>query len=67
MRLESDDKPNSAGSVIDLVRVARAALDAGLGGIVPEACALHMKSSPVEMEKHEALALMEKNWTSARR
>jgi myo-inositol-1-phosphate synthase len=62
VKLESDDKPNSAGSVVDLVRLARAALDLGLGGLVPEACAFYFKSPPIEMEEMEAYALIQKNW-----
>jgi myo-inositol-1-phosphate synthase len=65
VRLESDDKPNSAGSVVDLIRLAKAALDAGKGGIIPEACAFYMKSSPVKMDEHEALGLIRRNWTAA--
>jgi myo-inositol-1-phosphate synthase len=65
VRLESDDKPNSAGSVVDLIRLAKAALDAGKGGIIPEACAFYMKSSPVKMDEHEALELIRRNWTAA--
>lgn len=62
VKLESDDKPNSAGSVVDLIRLARLALDRGLGGIIPEACAFYMKSPPVAMEESEALARIEQNW-----
>jgi myo-inositol-1-phosphate synthase len=66
VKLESDDKPNSAGSVVDLIRIARSALDAGVGGVIPEACALYMKSSPVDMDEYDALARIERNWMGDR-
>jgi len=62
VRLESDDKPNSAGSVVDLIRIAKAALDRRAGGIVHEACAFYMKSPPVEMAELEALRCLEDTW-----
>jgi myo-inositol-1-phosphate synthase len=43
-RLEVWDSPNSAGVVIDAVRAAKIALDAGLGGPVEAASAYFMKS-----------------------
>jgi myo-inositol-1-phosphate synthase len=64
VKLESDDKPNSAGSVVDLIRLARVALDRGWGGIIPEACAFYMKSPPVPMEEMEALVRIKQNWNS---
>jgi len=62
VRLESDDKPNSAGSVVDLIRIAKAALDRRLGGVLHEACAFYMKSPPVEMAEFEALRRLEDIW-----
>ena len=64
VRLESDDKPNSAGSVVDLIRLAMAAREAGRGGIIAEACAFYMKSPPVPMDEDEALESIRKNWCS---
>lgn len=64
VKLESDDKPNSAGSVVDLIRLAKAAMDAGVGGVIPEACAFYMKSPPAEIDEDEALTLIRKNWTT---
>jgi myo-inositol-1-phosphate synthase len=64
VKLESDDKPNSAGSVVDLVRLAKAAVDAGRGGIIAEACAFYMKSPPVEIDEDEALGLIQQNWAT---
>ena len=65
VKLESDDKPNSAGSVVDLIRVAKAAMDRGMGGVIPEACAFYMKSPPVLMDESDALVLIRKNWAAA--
>lgn len=62
VKLESDDKPNSAGSVSDLIRIARTALDRHIGGILPEACAFYMKSPPVEMDDTKALEQVEELW-----
>jgi myo-inositol-1-phosphate synthase len=62
VRLESDDKPNSAGSVADLIRIAKAARDRRLGGIVREACAFYMKSPPVQIDDLDALDLVREHW-----
>ena len=64
VKLESDDKPNSAGSVVDLIRLAKAAMDVGMAGIIPEACAFYMKSPPVQMDEDQALGLIRQNWAS---
>ncbi len=62
VRLESDDKPNSAGSVVDLVRLAKGALDQHIGGSIPEVCAFYMKSPPNEMDDFQALELIRQKW-----
>jgi myo-inositol-1-phosphate synthase len=64
VKLESDDKPNSAGSVVDLIRVAKAALDKKMGGYIPEVCAFYFKSPPTGIDDLEALELVTKNWAS---
>jgi myo-inositol-1-phosphate synthase len=64
VKLESDDKPNSAGSVVDLIRLAQGALDQGRAGVIPEVCAFYFKSPPEPMEETEALALIEQNWNT---
>ncbi len=46
VRLEVDDKANSAGIVIDAIRLAKIALDRGVGGPVYPACAYLMKHPP---------------------
>jgi len=48
-KLEVWDSPNSAGVVIDAIRAAKIALDAGLSGPVEAASAYFMKSPPVQM------------------
>lgn len=63
VKLESDDKPNSAGSVIDLIRVAKGALDRKMGGFVPEVCAFYFKSPPEEMDDLQALSIIRSNWS----
>lgn len=47
VRLEVDDKANSAGIVIDAVRLAKIALDRGVGGPIKSASAYLMKH-PIE-------------------
>jgi myo-inositol-1-phosphate synthase len=54
VRLESDDKPNCAGSIVDLVRLAKGALDRGMGGCLAEACAFYFKSPPADMPDLDA-------------
>ncbi len=53
-KLEVWDSPNSAGVVIDAIRAAKVALDAGLGGPVEAASAYLMKSPPVQLPDHVA-------------
>ncbi len=64
VRLENDDKPNCAGSVADLVRLAKGALDRGAAGCIPEVCAFYFKSPPTDMVDLEALQMIRENWTS---
>ena len=66
VKLESDDKPNSAGSVVDLIRIAKAALDRGMSGYVPEACAFYFKSPPKEIDERQAVALIRQNWANGK-
>ena len=54
VRLEVDDKANSAGIVIDAIRLAKIALDDGIGGPVHPACAYLMKHPPVQMPDPQA-------------
>jgi myo-inositol-1-phosphate synthase len=58
-KLEVWDSPNSAGVVIDALRVAKLALDAGLGGPVVPAAAYFMKSPPEQYPDPVARELLE--------
>jgi myo-inositol-1-phosphate synthase len=49
VRLEVDDKANSAGIVIDAVRLAKIALDRKMGGPIEAASAYLMKHPPKQM------------------
>lgn len=54
VRLDVDDKANSAGIVIDAIRLARIALDDGVGGPVVPASAYLMKHPPRQMTDPQA-------------
>lgn len=64
VRLESDDKPNCAGSVADLIRLAKGAIDKRTGGPIAEVCAFYMKSPPTEMADLQAVELIRQKWLS---
>lgn len=59
-KLEVWDSPNSAGVVIDAIRIAKVALDAGVSGPLVAASAYLMKSPPEQHPEDEARALLEK-------
>jgi myo-inositol-1-phosphate synthase len=54
LKLEVWDSPNSAGVVIDVVRLAKVAKDHGLGGVLNPVCAVYMKSPPTQVCDEEA-------------
>jgi myo-inositol-1-phosphate synthase len=54
LRLSVEDSPNSAGMVVDAIRTARLARDAGLSGAIEPACAWTMKHPPKQMRDEEA-------------
>ncbi|MBC7402964.1 MAG: inositol-3-phosphate synthase [Microbacteriaceae bacterium] len=58
-KLEVWDSPNSAGVVIDAIRAAKIALDAGLGGPVEAASAYFMKSPAKQYSDPVARELLE--------
>ena len=62
VRLESDDKPNSAGSIVDVIRIAKGAMDRSISGVIPEACAYYFKSPPSSLDDGVAFDLIKKNW-----
>ena len=59
LKLEVWDSPNSAGIVIDAVRLARLALDHGLAGALEGPSAYLMKSPPRQIPDDEAHDLVE--------
>jgi len=59
VRLEVDDKANSAGIVIDAIRCCRLALDRKLGGPINSVSAYLMKHPPKQMSDSEAKQAME--------
>ncbi len=56
VRLDVDDKANSAGIVIDAIRLARIALDRGIGGPIRPASAYLMKHPIQQMSDVQAKA-----------
>ena len=60
LKLEVWDSPNSAGIVIDAVRLARLALDNGVSGALEGPSAYLMKSPPRQMPDDEARDAVEK-------
>lgn len=59
IRLEVWDSPNSAGVMMDAVRVAALAREHGYGGPLNAASAFFMKSPPVQAEDFDALDALE--------
>lgn len=59
VRLEVDDKANSAGVVIDAIRLAKLAMDRKIGGAILPASAYLMKHPPVQLPDPEAKKLLE--------
>jgi myo-inositol-1-phosphate synthase len=59
LKLEVWDSPNSAGIVIDAIRCARLALDAGVGGALQGPSAYFMKSPPVQYSDELARQMVE--------
>jgi myo-inositol-1-phosphate synthase len=60
VRLEVDDKANSAGIVVDAIRLAKIALDRGVGGPIKPASAYLMKHPIEQTSDVEAKAACEK-------
>ena len=59
LKLEVWDSPNSAGIVIDAIRCARLAMDAGVGGALQGPSAYFMKSPPVQYSDELARQMVE--------
>jgi myo-inositol-1-phosphate synthase len=60
LKLEVWDSPNSAGIVIDAVRLAKLALDNGVGGALEGPSAYLMKSPPKQLRDDDAHAAVER-------
>ncbi|MEK6979614.1 MAG: inositol-3-phosphate synthase [Candidatus Micrarchaeota archaeon] len=60
VRLEVDDKANSAGIVIDAIRACKLGLDRKIGGPLIEASAYLMKHPPEQMSDDDARKAFEK-------
>ncbi|MBP2624791.1 MAG: inositol-3-phosphate synthase [Nitrosopumilaceae archaeon] len=54
-QLKVDDKANSAGIVVDAIRLAKLSLDRKIGGPIIPACAYLMKHPPKQMNDNEAM------------
>jgi myo-inositol-1-phosphate synthase len=59
LRLEVDDKANSAGIVIDAIRLAKLALDKKIGGPLISASAYLMKHPPIQLSDEKAKEMLE--------
>jgi myo-inositol-1-phosphate synthase len=59
LKLEVWDSPNSAGIVIDAVRLAKLALNNGVAGALEGPSAYLMKSPPTQIVDDEAFELSE--------
>lgn len=59
LKLEVEDSPNSAGVVMDALRWAAAAKDAGRGGPFLEASSVYMKSPPEQLEDFMAMSILD--------
>ncbi|MCZ7362331.1 MAG: inositol-3-phosphate synthase [Candidatus Methanoperedens sp.] len=59
LKLSVEDSPNSAGVVVDAIRVAKIALDGKIGGPILSASAYFMKHPPQQMREPDSRALLE--------
>lgn len=58
-KLSVEDSPDSAGVVIDCIRLAKIALDRGVGGPIMSACSYYMKHPPVQISDEDARRQLE--------
>jgi myo-inositol-1-phosphate synthase len=59
LRLSVEDSPNSAGCVIDAIRIAKMALDRNTGGSILSASAYFMKHPPQQFTDEKAREMLE--------
>jgi len=55
MRLSVEDSPNSAGVVVDMIRMVKLARDKKVGGVLSGPSACYCKKPPVQLSDDEAL------------
>ncbi len=58
LRLSVEDSPNSAGIIIDCVRMAKLAKDNGISGSLEGPSSYMMKSPPIQYDDHTAKAMV---------
>ena len=66
LRLSVEDSPNSAGVVIDTIRLCKLALEKGLSGALEAPSALYYKHPPVQYTDDVAYTMIEKFISDAR-
>jgi len=59
VKLSVEDSPNSAGCVIDAIRILKLALERGIGGPIISASAYLTKSPPIQYDDKKAKEIME--------
>lgn len=59
LRLSVEDSPNSAGAVIDCIRLCKLAMDRNVGGVLEAASACYCKHPPVQYTDDIAFSLVE--------
>lgn len=59
VKLSVEDSPNSAGCVIDAIRIAKIALDRKIGGALISASAYLMKHPPIQIPDEKAREMLE--------
>jgi len=59
VKLQVEDSPNSAGVVIDVIRLIKVARDEGIGGPIYSVSAFAMKHPPIQMTDEEAYKIIQ--------
>jgi myo-inositol-1-phosphate synthase len=59
VRLSVEDSPNSAGTVIDMIRCCKLALESGIGGVLEAPCAYFCKHPPVQYNDDVAFGMID--------
>jgi len=54
IKLSVEDSPNSAGIVVECIRLAKSALDKGIGGVLKNVSALYCKHPPIQINAMDA-------------